>query len=385
VGTFCTGCHSPIGTILGEDGTTQASQRSEVSLDGVSCEVCHSAVNHSNPVGNLSLYFSTTGEKFGPFGSLSTEGHENVQSDFISTPDLCGSCHDVFNFPGLRIEEAFTEYSISPAADQAVRCQDCHMSETPGVVSDRMVGPIAIVEGKTYPDRSMSNHRFVGPDYSLLDTFPYPDDLEASARAQQDMIEQIQQLLENSVQIADVRIEKGAEKATLEVDLESLTTGHNVPTGFTSERQLWLEIAVATEAGELFFQSGVLDSNGDLMNEHSWDVAAGLENLDTKLVNLQSINAQRIMDCDGTVVAGGGCGVRDMVFPFDADFIDKRSLRPLEIRTVTYEFEKREGLYDIEVSLKYRNLPPYLLRALQLDELVPRLEVFTVDQVILRR
>ena len=29
VGTFCTGCHSPIGTIYGEDGMTTASERSD--------------------------------------------------------------------------------------------------------------------------------------------------------------------------------------------------------------------------------------------------------------------------------------------------------------------------------------------------------------------
>ena len=46
----------------------------------------------------------------------------------------------------------------------------------------------------------MSSHRFVGPDYSLIDDFPYPDDLAASAAAQAEYKQQVQVLLENSVQ-----------------------------------------------------------------------------------------------------------------------------------------------------------------------------------------
>jgi hypothetical protein len=37
----------------------------------------------------------------------------------------------------------------------------------------------------------------------------------------------------------------------------------------------------------------------------------------------------------------------------------------------------------IEVALKYRTLPPYILRALQLDDIVDRLKVFTIDQTTL--
>ena len=374
VGTFCTGCHSPIGTIYGEDGTTTSSERSEISLDSVSCDVCHSAVSHTTPIGNLSLNFTTTGEKYGPFGSESIDGHSSVQSDFVSSPKLCGSCHDVFNYPGLRIEEAFTEYVTSPAADEGITCQDCHMSSTPGVVSDREFGPIAFVEGQEYPDRELSNHRFIGPDYSLIDSFPYPDDPEASAQAQQEMRGQIQQLLENAVRISDVRMEKNQQRCDIYIDIESLVRGHNVPTGFTSERQLWVEIKAYSRHGELLFVSGDLDSYGDVKDDHSWDVSAGLVELDNQLVNFQSKNQMRHGYVDDPII-------QETIFPFDADYIEKHSLRPLELRTVSYRFEALPGDLTIQIALKYRNLPPYLLRSLQLDELVERLQVFTVDYV----
>ncbi len=41
IGTFCTRCHSPIGTALGENGSRRAVNRSRISLEGITCIVCH--------------------------------------------------------------------------------------------------------------------------------------------------------------------------------------------------------------------------------------------------------------------------------------------------------------------------------------------------------
>ena len=114
------------------------------------------------------------------------------------------------------------------------------MGSVPGTVSERPVEPIAVVEGKVYPDRERSSHRFIGPDYSLLDEFPYPDDLEKSQQAQQEMFEQITVLLRNAIELGDVKVDRSNGAPVLSVTMQSLTSGHNVPTGFTSERQLWL-------------------------------------------------------------------------------------------------------------------------------------------------
>ena len=378
VGTFCTGCHSPIGTIQGEDGSTQAHQRSDISKDSVSCEVCHSAVTHDNPVGNLSLRLTTTGEKYGPFDDIALDGHDSLQNPFLSSPTLCGSCHDVFNFPGLRIEEAFSEYAMSPAAEMDVTCQDCHMSPIPGRKSERTKGPIAVVEGEVYPDRELSSHRFIGPDYSLIDNFPYPNDLDESATAQIELKEQIHVLLQNSIQLSDLRRTQSNGEDVIELDIESLVTGHNVPTGFTSERQLWVSIEVRNQNGQLLYQSGDLDANGDLRDDHSWAVQGHQADKDTQLVNFQSKN--RIRHGEVTLP-----DISETVFPFEADYIEKFSLRPLEVRTVQYTLPNSVSTdlgnapANISVKLQYRNLPPYLLRALNLQDLVPRLEIFTID------
>ncbi len=375
VGNFCTSCHSPIGAIYGESGASTAETRSEISKDSISCEVCHSAVEHTQPVGNLSLEFTTTGEKYGPYGTSDNEGHDSYSSDLLQSAEFCGSCHDVYNFPGIRIEEAYTEYAQSPAKEMGTTCQDCHMGSVPGQPSSRAVGPIAVVEGKTYPDRELSSHRFIGPDYSLLDTFPYPDDVDASLAPQEEMFVQIQQLLENSVRIGEIRQSEedinGERKTVVEVDIESLTPGHHVPTGFTSERQLWLDIRIVSDDG-VVLESGQLDSNGDLFDKHSKIVQSNPLKIDIDLVNIQSKNIKRQGLPDFPIL-------EEVIFPFDADYIQKNSLRPLEKRTVRYVIPKR-AFITVETSLKYRNLPPFLLRALQLDHLVPRLRVFTLDE-----
>ena len=74
----------------------------------------------------------------------------------------------------------------------------------------------------------------------------------------------------------------------------------------------------------------------------------------------------------------------ETTFPMDADYIEKHSLRPLETRVVSYELPHSvaQQQLQVEVQLKYRNLPPYILRELQLEELVERLQVFTIDEAL---
>ena len=306
-----------------------------------------------------------------------------MQSDFVTSPELCGSCHDVFNFPGLRIEEAYTEYLSSPAAEQGLRCQDCHMGPEPGVPAERDWGPSATVR------KDVSGPRDEFPPlcrahYSLLDDFPCEDDLEASAAWQAEYLTMVQTLLENSVQISDLSAQEAGDELQIIVELENLTSGHNVPTGFTSERQLWIELQVIDSNGEVVSSSGLLDSY-DLPDSHSWDVQSGALEEDEQLANMQSKNLVRHggygdwahADYEGVVP---DLEVKETIFPFDANTIVRRSLEPLEKRPYEYIFDRPTGDYEIQARVRYRNLPPYVLRALQLNDLVERLLIFDLDE-----
>ena len=66
------------------------------------------------------------------------------------------------------------------------------------------------------------------------------------------------------------------------------TDGHPVPTGFDAERLVWLQITVKDDAGQVVYESGDLDPNGDLRDAHSLYVHNGDLPLDRELFSLQS-------------------------------------------------------------------------------------------------
>ena len=377
VGTFCTGCHAPIGTELGEGGHTAVAERSELSKEGITCSYCHSAVEHDGPIGNNNILNDPEGPLQGPFEGLVSEGHASEKSDFIQSPEFCGSCHDVFSFPALRIEEAFTEYKESPAAEQNIRCQDCHMGPNPGTPAERPMGQSAAGASGDYPDREMASHFFSGPDYSMLDDWPYPGDPAANEKALEDSLARTQQLLENAVEIGWVVVHRSPNETRVEINLKSKLAGHGFPTGFTSERQAWVQVTVKDKNGRVRFESGDLDYYGDLRDSHSREVREGRIQLDNQLVNFQSKNLLRQGQLDDL-------NVIETVFPFDADWVEKQNLGPLEERNLMYWVDAPAPPFTVEVSVNYRNLPPYLLRALQLDELVSKLQIFEIDKVIER-
>jgi hypothetical protein len=118
--------------------------------------------------------------------------------------------------------------------------------------------------------------------------------------------------------------------------------------------------------------SGDLDAHGDLRDEHAWTVLSGEAELDEQLVNYQSKNMMRHGE-DPYIFT------EPVIFPFDADWIQRESLLPGEIRTERFAFHAPPPGGTVDVRLRYRSMPPYVMRALQLDELIDRIETFDVD------
>jgi hypothetical protein len=216
-----------------------------------------------------------------------------------------------------------------------------------------------------------------------LDDFPYPDDLAASAAAQEEYLGLVQILLENSVEIRDVTSTNEDGTLSLDVSLASLTDGHQVPTGFTAERQLWVEVIGSNSSGEMVFSSGDLDSYGDLRNFLSHDVQQGYAELDDQLVNLQGepVTIEREFDDNGQYhdeSGGNNDFMSEAVFPWEGNHIERHGLKPLEVRTFYYSFECN-NCSRVDITLYYRNLPPYVVRAMGAEELVDKLRIFALD------
>ena len=383
---FCTRCHSLPASEIGEFALETYEQRSSISQEGVTCITCHQSPSYVYPIGNANLQLDPQHAILGPFDDIDQSYHASQKGTLLTSSELCGSCHDVFMYPGIEIEQAFSEYQSSPAYQENLRCQDCHMSTNPGAVAEKEVGPIAVVDGVPYPNRKLSSHYFTGPDYSLVTDWPTADETE-NLRLQEESVQRTQKLLENSVEIFSAEGRRNGPNLDIRVELFNKSKGHRVPTGFTSERQMWLHIQVQDAQGDIIFETGDLDSYNDLRNHHSWDVLSEQAELDTQLVNFQSENlvVHRSYREDGENNGMVTTTFDDAVFPFQATSILRHSLQPNSKEDFSFQTPIGGASLPIKVQidLKYRNLPPYIFREMQITELSEKLQIFTIDSRVL--
>ncbi len=365
-GDFCLRCHNQVGANLGENSFMSNLERHPTSREGITCVVCHRINKAYNKAsGRLALAEgSITEPVYGPSGNqelarvlenaqeygVATDPNargqlihgEAQQFESISTPVFCGTCHDVTLFNGFRLEEAYSEYRLSPAAAEGITCQDCHMGKIQGVASGYEVGPAAVVFDEPTKPRKLTNHFFAGPDYSLIHPGIFPHSVEAQEFASieewllfdveagwgtdefedavtddtefpeewesvddrydareiiDDQLELLDWATEKRLEVLRIGYKLGeivTEKAdkdgiNFRVQVRNGTNGHNVPTGFTGERLVWLDVTVVDQEGTVVFRSGDRDPNGDLRDGHSSYVHAGKAELDQYLFSLQSI------------------------------------------------------------------------------------------------
>ncbi len=454
-GTFCIRCHTPVGVALGTRSDTPLKEQTKVGLEGVTCVVCHRVKNsHGRTRGELVIETGVLEDDvYGPFdkikpvpiGREDKETHKAEALPFIRRAEFCGQCHDVTGPDGFRIEDLFTEYRNSPAAREGVSCQDCHMGTKQGVKSPRAKGPIAVIKGKKFPERTLSDHTFSGPDYSMLPVSEFPirpnewpvlmDDpnfyqwiakvdaklkagkklnrldkrkykkFERLLKKSEELLETARQkrheLLRNAAEVS-VEVPESIERGDdldIRVTVKNKMSGHALPAGFSAERQVWLEVTVKDDRGFIVYQSGDLDSNGDLRDNKSMDVLQGKVPYDHDLFNLQT--KFRLQTVAGTERSDHFPVPRDVdnfYFSRPAPFLSasfngpsqarqqKNSLMPLQSRTKKYEAETHEkaAYYDVSVKLNYRHFAPILLKQIEAHDFIPQLEIVELDAKQLR-
>ncbi len=364
LGDFCIRCHTPVGMNLGEPEFMTNMDRNPTSREGVTCIVCHRrdlaygkvsgrlAIVEGDifdpiygPIGNAELQRVIESDEFRvniERGQAGRAIHTRIETlDQISTSSFCGTCHDVNESNGFRLEEAFSEYKASPAAARGISCQDCHMSTEPGRPSGYAEAPAAIVGGVPTRARKKTNHTFAGPDYSVIhpgifphnpqatdmatirewltfdveaewgtdefeddvtnaDEFPerwrFADDRYDARQIVEDNLallaevdEQRLALLRAGYELGEINLkEAGRGGIKFEVQVSNGTDGHNVPTGFDAERLVFLHVTVTDSRGETVFESGDRDPNGDVRDLHSVYVHNGRLEQDRQLFSLQS-------------------------------------------------------------------------------------------------
>jgi nitrate/TMAO reductase-like tetraheme cytochrome c subunit len=418
VGTFCDRCHSPIGISSGESPILPDNKRSEVALDGVGCMTCHS--QHTNQVEASGLipvpipgdaepvvygpyYGSDEANPTGdPLNQLIKTPHKSAYSKYFGSANLCGACHDVLTPDGFRIEEAYSEWKNGPYARKGIICQDCHMGPEPGKHYVRAEMTLDyIVDHNIFPQapkRYRTNHRFTGPDYSMLPEFGKNAlglDRKSFGRLEQHLEQERETLLRNAATV-DVRAPSSVAPGStmrIGVSVTNSGAGHNFPTGFASERQVWLEVIVSDSARRPIYSSGDLDRNADLRDWESDEVQNGSLPVDWDLTNFEA--AFVLTNFRGTQSNGVSTTNRLINpipfvtpatepafiqgFPF-AGRIFKQGIPPLQTRTANYDVKvpaDAAGPLLVSVKLRYRNFPPHFLRDIGVADLVEKLR--TVD------
>ena len=360
-----------------------------------------------------------------------------IKFEQLSDSSFCAGCHQVLVQPGIALEIVYQQYRSGPACKKGVSCQDCHMGAVPGKPSGYAIGAAAEISGKTVNDqRKHSNHIFHGPSYplahpgifphnekslrwtveqwlqfdhrqgwgteafegavargQLLASFPQPWSLAQERRDARKIIDENEkllavkrgsasQILENGSRIdgpffdSEVRVGRDIK---LRYVVSNTSEGHNMPSGsLGAQPQLWLNAVLIGPDGSHLWESGHLDTNGDICDWHSLDVRAGRFQRDKQLVNFQT--KFLITNVKGTE--------REMYLPVNVDAdplpffrpgtvpysvlnhppfvrMEAHSIPPLDSRTAHYtipgELLCQPGVYRLSVRLRSRVEPPYFM------------------------
>lgn len=313
------------------------------------------------------------------------------------------------------------------------------MSKNPGTASGYDAWPTAIVNGRVVgdPNRKHSNHGFSGPGYPIAHPglFPFnprslrwsikdwlafdyragwgtpgfeaaltadkaPDfpavwskrsdreDARLVILQNEDALREKEKerriAMENASRIDgpffDGKPPARGEELRLRYRITNINTGHNLPSGsLGAQPEIWLNVALIDPEGKNVWESGYVDSNGDMADIHSLDVADGKIAFDAQLFNLQT----KFLT---TNVKGTD---REMALPvqFDIDqlpflrpatqpttvlnhppFIrmEGRSIPPLGYRDANYSVPAdrltKPGIYSLQVRLRSRAEPIYFMR-----------------------
>jgi mono/diheme cytochrome c family protein len=194
LGDFCERCHTQVGMFTGEPILTRNSNRAKVSLEGITCVVCHRVPEaYGKITGRFPLepgdirnpiYGPRKGDELERVLSSHSDNPPKTHREArlleqVSQPGFCARCHDVRLANGIRFEDLFSEYKQTPAAKRGVTCQGCHMGPISGVPSEYPPASAAIVRGTPTRPARRTNHMWPGPDSSVVHPGIFPINPEA--------------------------------------------------------------------------------------------------------------------------------------------------------------------------------------------------------------
>jgi hypothetical protein len=248
----CLHCHAPT-SVMGPEPDLELAQ--QVSQEGVTCDVCHTAYeSHANDAPGM-LRWDPTGPKRGPLpGTLDGESrpeglagvpvaksthHETQYSKLHETSELCGACHmSLWPTNALPIDWTYAEWQRSPYPERGQTCQSCHMPTYEGQAAT----------GQSPVRKNLHRH-----------TFPAGGDVEFVKRTA----------------VVDIEVFSHYAGNEVEVRVENVKAGHAFPTGNATAPVVKLVLVAFDENdAEIFrdkreFRLLYADEDGEVTNDPS--------------------------------------------------------------------------------------------------------------------
>jgi hypothetical protein len=217
----CASCHAP--SVEFDDPATDDMRRiAGVAAHGVHCDFCHKVQDVSiEQVGlthgrfGMRLLRPRQGQLF--FGPLEdVDRGEDTFSAVQRESRYCASCHEGTLF-GVHVYKTWSEWLESPARQQGLQCQSCHMA----------------------PDGALSN---IAPGMGGIERDP-------QTLASHDLLPGGQQAMLRRALEVDISTHREAQGWQCEVSIVARHVGHRVPTGFV-DRHLILIVEAKDESGQ---------------------------------------------------------------------------------------------------------------------------------------
>lgn len=263
-----------------------------LSMDGVSCTVCHQIKpdnfgTEESLDGGFIIDLNTPPEQRALYGKYdidngrtrvmhSATGFTPTQSDHMGRSELCAICHTLYtdalddqgNPAGSLPEQVPYQEWLESDFVETNSCQSCHMPRVEGNA------PLTSTLGQARPN--FSRHVFVGGNAFILGLLSrYRDELGVQALPAE--LNASVQRTENNlatqtahVDVRDLRLTDG--RLDFDVSVDNLA-GHKLPTAYPA-RRVWLHVVVKDASGATVFESGHSNDDGSITgNDNDADAA----------------------------------------------------------------------------------------------------------------
>ena len=324
----CEGCHNPIALVSGALTSNSSADRS-FDEDGITCMVCHSIQKVQNTSGTGSYVMGMPAVMVAVDGTpvqgkpsfdqilQHPELHRRaVMRDFYRTPEFCSVCHKAAipkmlnDYKWLRAFSVYDEWQQtswsrqSPLPfykkDTTSTCQTCHMPK------------MASVDDYGAKNHQIASHRWPGANSAIPFFYGYTEQSQAIADFLRDSLsvdifaiskrESGKQRLIAPLDRQNFTLLAG-ETVTVEVVIQNKKIGHNLVPEQRDFYESWVEFTATDSAGNEFFHSGGLDSNG-CVDDQAHTYTNRLVAKDGSLLDLHQVWNTKAKTYDNTIPSG---------------------------------------------------------------------------------